>query len=151
MRKCVLVAQSCPTLLQLHGLQPARVLCPWDFPGKNTGVGCHFLLQGIFQMHRLNPGLLHCRQILYHLSHKGSSGNVKDYTKMANGQSILKIVNLQVGFKRKTTRYKIKVGWSQDILEPLPRFHRNFENNQIKEPSVHEQDGLLPFWYKLVV
>ena len=80
-------------------------------------------------MHRLNPGLLHCRQILYHLSHKGSSGNVKDYTKMANGQSILKIVNLQVGFKRKTTRYKIKVGWSQDILEPLPRFHRNFENN----------------------
>ena len=31
-----------------HGLQPARLLCPWDFPGKNTGVGCHFLLQGIF-------------------------------------------------------------------------------------------------------
>ena len=31
-----------------HGLQPARLLCPWEFPGKNTGVGCHFLLQGIF-------------------------------------------------------------------------------------------------------
>ena len=31
--------------LQLHGLQPVRLLCPWDFPGRNTGVGCHFLLQ----------------------------------------------------------------------------------------------------------
>ena len=31
--------------LQTHGLQPARLLCPWDFPGKNSGVGCHFLLQ----------------------------------------------------------------------------------------------------------
>ena len=31
--------------LQTHGLQPARLLCPWDFPGKNSGVSCHFLLQ----------------------------------------------------------------------------------------------------------
>ena len=34
--------------LRPHGLQPARLLCPWDFPGENTGMGCHFLLQGIF-------------------------------------------------------------------------------------------------------
>ena len=46
-------------------LQPSRLLCPWDFPGKNTSVGCHILLQGIFQTQRWNPGLLHCRQILY--------------------------------------------------------------------------------------
>ena len=39
-----------------------------DSPGKNTGVGCHFLLQGIFLTQGLNPGLLHCRQILYHMS-----------------------------------------------------------------------------------
>ena len=46
---------------------------PWrHFPGKNTGVGCHFLLQGIFLTQGLNPGLLHCRQILYHLYHQGS-------------------------------------------------------------------------------
>ena len=38
----------CLTLLQAHGLQPTRVLCPWDFPGKNTGVGSHSLLLGIF-------------------------------------------------------------------------------------------------------
>ena len=37
---------------------------PWDFPGKNTGVGCHFLLQGIFLTQGLNPGLLHCSQTL---------------------------------------------------------------------------------------
>ena len=43
----VLVAQSCPTL-RPHGLLPARLLCQWNSPGKNTGVGCHFLLQGIF-------------------------------------------------------------------------------------------------------
>ena len=44
----------------------------WDFPGKSTGVGCHCLLQGIFLTQGLNPGLLHCRQMLYRLSHQGS-------------------------------------------------------------------------------
>ena len=38
------VAQSCPTLSDPHGLQPTRLLRPWDFLGKSTGVGCHFLL-----------------------------------------------------------------------------------------------------------
>ena len=58
--------------LQLHGRYPARLLCPWDSPGKNTGVGCHFLLQGISPTQVLNLGLPHYRQILYHLSHQGS-------------------------------------------------------------------------------
>ena len=44
-------------------------LHPWDFPSKNTGVGCHFLLQGVFPTQGLNPGLPHCRQMLYRLSH----------------------------------------------------------------------------------
>ena len=38
------------------------LLCPWDFPGKSTGVGCHFLLQRIFLTQGLNPGLPHCKQ-----------------------------------------------------------------------------------------
>ena len=46
-----------------HGLQAARLLCLCHFPGKNTGLGCHFLLKGIFQIQRLNLGLPHCRQI----------------------------------------------------------------------------------------
>ena len=58
--------------LQPHGLKPTRLLRPWDFPGKNTGVGCHFLLQDIFLTQGLNPGLPHCRQTLYCLSHQGS-------------------------------------------------------------------------------
>ena len=49
--------QPCLTLQSL-GLQPTRFLCPWDFPGKNTGVGCHFILQGIFPTQGLNPCLL---------------------------------------------------------------------------------------------
>ena len=55
--------------LQPCGLKPARLLRPWDFQGKNTGVGCHFLLQGIFPSQGLNLwllGLLHRRRILYH-------------------------------------------------------------------------------------
>ena len=52
--------------------RPARLLSPWNSPGKNTGVGCHSLLQGIFPTQGLNPGLLHSRQILYHLSLHGS-------------------------------------------------------------------------------
>ena len=50
----------------------ARQAPLWDSPGKNAGVGCHVLVQGIFPIQESNPGLLHCRQILYHLSYKGS-------------------------------------------------------------------------------
>ena len=50
--------------VQPHRLQPTRLCCPWDSPGKNTGVGCHFLLQGIFPTQGSNPGLPHCRQMV---------------------------------------------------------------------------------------
>ena len=66
-----LVAQSCLTL-QLHGLQPARLLCPWNSPGKNTGMDYHSLHQWIFLTQGLNPGLLHFRQSHYHLNHQES-------------------------------------------------------------------------------
>ena len=51
--------------MQPYGLLPARLLCPWDFSGKSTGVGCYFLLQGIFPTQGLNPRLLHCRQTFF--------------------------------------------------------------------------------------
>ena len=61
-----IVTQSCPTLCDpMDCISPGSSV-HGDSPGKNTGVGCHFLLQGS------NLGLLHWRQILYHLSHKGS-------------------------------------------------------------------------------
>ena len=56
--------QLCSTL-QRYGLQPARLLCPWNSPGKNTDVGSHSLLQEIFLTQRLNWELLHCRQFLH--------------------------------------------------------------------------------------
>ena len=60
-------------------LEPIRLLHSWDFPGKNTEVGCHFFLQEIFPTQGLNPGLPHCRQTLYHLSHQGSPKFLKMY------------------------------------------------------------------------
>ena len=70
--KCSAVSDS----LQLHKLQLTRLLYSWNFPGKNTGMGCYFFLQGIFQIQGSNVHLLH---LLYWqanslpLSHLGSS------------------------------------------------------------------------------
>ena len=58
--------------LRHHGLQPPRLLCPRNSPGKDSAVHCHALLQGIFPTQGSNPGLLHCREILYQLSYHGS-------------------------------------------------------------------------------
>ena len=71
------------------GLQPSRLLCPWDFPGKTTGVGCHFLLQGIF----LNQGSNTYLFLWKVLRHQGSPGlsqgcgienNIRDTTTYQN-------------------------------------------------------------------
>ena len=51
---------------------PIRLLCSWNSPGNNSGVGSHSLLQGIFLTQGSNLGLLYCMQILHHLSHRGS-------------------------------------------------------------------------------
>ena len=56
--------------LQPHELY-SRLLCPWYSPGRNTGVGCHLLLQQIFPTQGLNPGLLHFRWFLYQLNNQG--------------------------------------------------------------------------------
>ena len=72
---CCCAVLSCSVVsdsLRPPGLYPSRLLCSWNSPGKNTGVVCHALLQGIFPTQGLNPGLPHCREILYRLSHQGS-------------------------------------------------------------------------------
>ena len=66
------VAQLCLTLHNPMNGSPPGSSVHEDSPGKNTGVGCHALLQGIFPTKGLNPGLPHCKQILYCLSHQGS-------------------------------------------------------------------------------
>ena len=64
-------------------LWPHGLYSPWNSPGQNTRVGRHSLLQGNFPMQGLNPGLPHCRQILYQMSHQGSSEWVKGMDKCA--------------------------------------------------------------------
>ena len=66
---------------------PARLLCPWDFPGKNTGVGCHFLLQGIFPTQGSNFGLLTIKKISIH---KQGQWNIKpEQTDIPNDRTII--------------------------------------------------------------
>ena len=72
--KQVKVAQSCPTLCDLYS--------PWNSLGQNTRVGSLSLIQGIFPNHGSNPGLLHCRQILYQLSYQTSPIKIIAYVKL---------------------------------------------------------------------
>ena len=61
-------SKSC--LVMSHALRPHRLYSPWNSPGQNTRVGSLFLLQGIFPVQGSNPGLPHCRWILYQLSYQ---------------------------------------------------------------------------------
>ena len=67
-------SESCSVVSD--SLQPHGLYSPWHSPGKNTGVGSLSLIQGIFQTQGLNPGLSHCRWILYQLSYKGNLDSV---------------------------------------------------------------------------
>ena len=66
-----LKSESCS--LMFNSLWPHGLYSPWNSPGQNTGVGSLSLLQAIFPTQGSNPGLLHCRRILYQLSHKGNT------------------------------------------------------------------------------
>ena len=68
------------------------IYSPWHSPGQNTGVGSRSFLQGIFPTQGSNPGLLHCRQVLYQLSYQGSPTLSPDIKHFLN--SILKILDL---------------------------------------------------------
>ena len=71
--KKVSVPQLCPTLCNPMNCSLPGFFVLVDSPGKNTGVGCHALLQGILPTQGLNLGLLHCRQIIYHLEPPGKT------------------------------------------------------------------------------
>ena len=75
--------------LRPYGLQLAKLLHPWDFPGKKTRLSCHFLLQGIFLTQGSNSGLLHCKQTLLSLSYQGiPQDGVSALTKEVPGSSL---------------------------------------------------------------
>ena len=61
---------DCANIQSIDIFPKMSLFGPWNFPGKSTGVGCHFLLQGIFPTQGSNPSLPHCSQMLYRLSHQ---------------------------------------------------------------------------------
>ena len=86
---CTLSSSVVSNSLRPHELQPSRLLCPWNFPGKNTEMGCHFLLQGIFPTQESNPPLLDLlpwQEDSLPLSHWGSPGIITDTCAYQQGQ-----------------------------------------------------------------
>ena len=97
-----------------NSLWPWGLYSPWNSLGQNkTGVGWHFLLQGIFPTQGSNPGLSHCRQILYQLSHKGSP-NIIYYHLYLESRKLYRWTYFQKknshGYRKETYSYKARKG-----------------------------------------
>ena len=113
----MLLAQLCPTLCDpMDCSPPGSSVCPWDSPGKNPGVGSSFLLQGIFPTQGLNPGFLHHRQILYHLSHQGSDLSLLGRPQLACIQKQYGLC-VWMGWHTDTHRDAIAFGCMQMVAE----------------------------------
>ena len=85
-----LIAKLCLALLRPHELGPTRLFCPWNFPNKNIGVGCHFLMQGIFPTQGQNLCLLHWRAESLPLSHREASIVQQEISKVAEKRVALR-------------------------------------------------------------
>ena len=92
---CCLVTRLCHSL-GVHGLQPTRLLCPWDLPSKNAGVGCCFLLQCNCPTQGSSPHLLFGRWILYHWATQEAWGLG---TQLENLNIISKVLDLPLGLR----------------------------------------------------
>ena len=102
---------------------PARLLHPWDFPGKITGVGCHFLHQGIVPTQGSNPGLLYCRQTFYHLSHNGvNNHNWSDGTSMKTQKKEVQSASILVIQKASTCQAPNSTGTEAPAFGTLQNF-----------------------------
>ena len=98
---CVLSHSPMSKSFQPCGLHPARLLCPWDIPGKDTGLGCHFFLQGMFQTQRLNLCPLHRQMNFLPLSYLEIPRRptpkhvIINITKVKNKQTTLEVERLK--------------------------------------------------------
>ena len=124
---CFLVSKLYLILLGSHGLYSTSFLCPWDFPGKNTRVDCHFLLQGIFPTQGLNPCLLHWQAGSLPLSHQGSPVFYIEYPKIAT-QILLELINEL----SKTAGYKIHITKSVAFLYTNNAICESKKKNHLK-------------------
>ena len=98
---------------------------PWNSPGQHTGVGSCSLLQRIFPTQGLNPGLVHCIQILYHLSYQGSPSEIKTYSKKKKNESM-------------RNKFQEIVSWNKDVCV-------------YKHKSVYTYMCVYIFWYMYFV
>ena len=114
----VKVTQSFPTL-RTHGLHS-----PWNSPGQNTGVGNLNLLQGILPTQGSDPGLLHCRRILYQLSHKGSRGQSSSKKPVRLWKISVKVLWRMVWKKKGPNQVPIRFNKDRVLLLLLSRFSR---------------------------
>ena len=129
--KPVLVIKSCPTLCN------PRLLCPWDSPGKNTGMSSYSLLQEIFPTQGMNPSLLHCRQILYHLSHHGSPNQTFWFYGWLTGLSKAAICNQPNAVLRLRVQSLIKVYFNKtQSAKELGWFTFFIHKNQLKSVPI---------------
>ena len=105
---CYFVTKLYVILLRPQGLQLTRMLCPWDFPGKNTGVCCHFLLQGVFLTQREKSRFLHWQADYLPLTHEGNPVEYYSVIKMNKIVSLLeRWMDLEsVILRRKSEREK---------------------------------------------
>ena len=112
------------------------LLCPWDSPGKNTGVGCHDLLQGIFLPQKLNLSLLYYGEMLYHLSHQRREGKLLSRVQLfATPWTVAHQAPLPMGLSRQEY-------WSGlPLPSPLEKSLTNNSNN-IKQHTFYP--SLLP-------
>ena len=132
--------------MQPHGLYPTRLLCPWDFPGDSTGVDCHLLLQGIFPNQGLNPGLPHCRQTLYHLSHQGSPPHL--FNSYFQGMTFL-LDGLEIYMQAKSIQSCATLCDPMDCSPPGPLFvgfsrHEYWRGLPLPPPADLPNPGIKP-------
>ena len=128
-----LVTLSCPTLCDPMDCSPPGSSVHGDSPGMNTEVSCHVHFQGIFPTQGSNPGLPHCRQILYHLSFQGNPGELYDqiyilerfllllYGERIEGRLEWQFEDQIVLWERRVARMRVG-GWGQCIGREVDKF-----------------------------
>ena len=124
---CVSVAQLCLTLCDPTHSSP--LLCPWNSPGKNTGVGSDSLLQGIFPIWEFNLALWHCRQILYCLRHLESP-----YKEVIKVNEVIR-----VGAGSNRTGILIRRGRGTSDLSPPPRGKARWRQSEKAVPVIRQE------------
>ena len=121
----------CLTLCDPMDCSPARLFCPRNTPGKNTGMDCHSLLKGIFPTQASNPGLLHSRQIFYHLSHQWSP--------------------YEPFVIDKTPLLKLQKDRCNFVVTKLQKLEQTLWNARSKDKDFYGLESLVNIWFQFMV